>query len=170
MTTAVTKESLIARIADLECGARSLKEDYTLAAYKMLLATMEAEPVASVVPDKMTAVVACEHDYVEGWNACRAAMLNQAQETATDNTAQPATIDSDPIVEMFVAEIVKHLVSALERPVVLGPVTVNSDTDHLLLEREVIAVLGPRYPMFNFTGLSSSSYLHIGIAATLNQK
>ena len=48
MTTAVTKESLAARIAELESGARSLKEDYTLAAYKMLLATMEAEPVCFV--------------------------------------------------------------------------------------------------------------------------
>lgn len=48
MTTAVTKESLAARIAELESGTRSLKEDYTLAAYKMLLATMEAEPVADV--------------------------------------------------------------------------------------------------------------------------
>lgn len=46
MTTAVTKESLAARIADLEYGPRSLKEDYTLAAYKMLLATMDSEPVA----------------------------------------------------------------------------------------------------------------------------
>lgn len=48
MTTAITKESLSARIAELESGARSLKEDYTLAAYKMLLATMEAEPVYQV--------------------------------------------------------------------------------------------------------------------------
>lgn len=46
MTTAVTKESLAGRIAELESGARSLKEDYTLAAYKMLLVAMEAEPVA----------------------------------------------------------------------------------------------------------------------------
>lgn len=46
MTTTVTKESLAARIAELESGARSLKEDYTLAAYKMLLTTMKAEPVA----------------------------------------------------------------------------------------------------------------------------
>ena len=44
MTTTITKESLAARIADLESGARSLKEDYTLAAYKMLLATMASEP------------------------------------------------------------------------------------------------------------------------------
>lgn len=49
MTTAVTKESLAARIADLEYGPRSLKEDYSLAAYKMLLATMDSEPVAEVV-------------------------------------------------------------------------------------------------------------------------
>ena len=48
MTTAITKESLAARIADLESGARSLKEDYTLAAYKMLLATMAAEPVYQI--------------------------------------------------------------------------------------------------------------------------
>lgn len=125
MTTAVTKESLMAKIKALESRGNAeyalgltLNEEFQLAAYRALLATM----------------------------------------------------DSDPIVEMFVAEIVKHLVSALERPVVLGPVTVNSDTDHLLLEREVIAVLGPRYPMFKFTGLSSASYLHIGIAAALNQK
>lgn len=117
MTTAVTKESLAARIAELESGPRSLKEDYTLAAYKMLLATMggvdddvrgiiglletnewaehctktvlgsrlEAEITRlvggaqqqPVVPDKMTAIVKDEAEYVEGWNDCRAAMLNQ---------------------------------------------------------------------------------------------
>lgn len=48
MTTAISKESLAARIADLEYGPRSLKEDYTLAAYKMLLAAMDSEPVAWV--------------------------------------------------------------------------------------------------------------------------
>lgn len=42
--TTVTKESL----AELESGARSLKEDYTLAAYKMLLAMVEAEAVCFV--------------------------------------------------------------------------------------------------------------------------
>ncbi|SYN25408.1 hypothetical protein [Klebsiella pneumoniae] len=34
-----------------------------------------AQPV-TVVPDKMTAIVKDEAEYVEGWNACRAAMLN----------------------------------------------------------------------------------------------
>lgn len=43
MTTTVTKESLAARIAELESGTRSLKEDYTLAAYKMLLSLLEEE-------------------------------------------------------------------------------------------------------------------------------
>lgn len=50
MTTAITKESLSARIAELESGARSLKEDYTLAAYKMLLATMEADN-SPIIPE-----------------------------------------------------------------------------------------------------------------------
>lgn len=71
MTTAVTKESLAARIAELESGARSLKEDYTLAAYKMLLATMEAEPVAEVIQklngyDRPLYVVAIEGEIEEG--------------------------------------------------------------------------------------------------------
>lgn len=51
MTTPLTKESLAARIAELESGPRSLKEDYTLAAYKMLLAAMGAEPVIIVGDD-----------------------------------------------------------------------------------------------------------------------
>lgn len=128
MTTAVTKESLAARIAELESGPRSLKEDYTLAAFKMLRATMEAEPVvqeldereafeafmegrfgdtvdrrrakngdqgymawdmamawvvwearaqpAPVAPGEMPCGGAAD-DYHDGWNACRAAMLNQ---------------------------------------------------------------------------------------------
>ncbi|HBY7474057.1 TPA: hypothetical protein MI661_26930 [Klebsiella pneumoniae] len=38
-----------------------------------------AQPV-TVVPDKMTAIVKDEAEYVEGWNACRAAMLAAAQQ------------------------------------------------------------------------------------------
>lgn len=71
MTTTVTKESLAARIAELESGPRSLKEDYTLAAYKMLLETMEAEPVAEVIQklngyDRPLYVVAIDGDVEEG--------------------------------------------------------------------------------------------------------
>lgn len=69
MTTAVTKESLAARIADLESGVRSLKEDYTLAAYKMLLATMDSEQVA--VPSGYRLQPISEYD------AMCAAMLDQ---------------------------------------------------------------------------------------------
>ncbi|EMO8771674.1 hypothetical protein WDQ77_001065 [Klebsiella variicola] len=36
---------------------------------------LHAQPVP-VVPDRMTAIVKDEAEYVEGWNACRAAMLN----------------------------------------------------------------------------------------------
>ena len=41
--THVTKESLSARIAELESGTRSIKEDYQLEAYRMLLKVMEDE-------------------------------------------------------------------------------------------------------------------------------
>ncbi|HHL1386816.1 TPA: DUF551 domain-containing protein [Klebsiella pneumoniae] len=40
-----------------------------------------AQPV-TVVPDKMTAIVKDEAEYVEGWNACRAAMLQELQKSA----------------------------------------------------------------------------------------
>ena len=63
--TTVTKESLAARIAELESGARSLKEDYTLAAYKMLLATMEAEPVA--LQPELAKVIYHFRDWNEGF-------------------------------------------------------------------------------------------------------
>ncbi|MDU9141276.1 hypothetical protein RW675_12020 [Klebsiella aerogenes] len=44
--TQVTKESLSARIAELESGARSIKEDYQLEAYRVLLHLMSKEPAA----------------------------------------------------------------------------------------------------------------------------
>lgn len=80
----------------------SLREEFELACLRQLLEMMQSVQVlpsgwrmvptepqpALVVPDKMTAIVKDEAEYVEGWNDCRAAMLNQAQEPATDNTAQ----------------------------------------------------------------------------------
>ncbi|MEG2376838.1 MAG: hypothetical protein RSC43_00620 [Clostridia bacterium] len=39
--TQVTKESLAKRIAELESGPRSLKEDYQLESFKMLLEYMD---------------------------------------------------------------------------------------------------------------------------------
>ncbi|WP_224322413.1 hypothetical protein [Klebsiella michiganensis] len=41
----------------------------------------KAQP-APVVPDRMTAIVKDEAEYVEGWNACRAAMLQELQKSA----------------------------------------------------------------------------------------
>lgn len=110
----VTKESLAARIAELESSPRSLKEDYTLAAYKMLLATM----------------------------------------------------DSDPVVDMFVAEVVKNLVDALSGPVILGPIHVSSGTDHAKIGAKVAEVLALRYPMFIFHDVSAKGFVEIRI----NQK
>ncbi|WP_228709610.1 DUF551 domain-containing protein [Klebsiella pneumoniae] len=47
-----------------------------------------AQPV-TVVPDKMTAIVKDEAEYVEGWNACRAAMLATAHQLPGSD---PATV------------------------------------------------------------------------------
>ncbi|MGK1667859.1 DUF551 domain-containing protein [Klebsiella pneumoniae] len=47
-----------------------------------------AQPV-TVVPDKMTATVKDEAEYVEGWNACRAAMLAAAPQSPG---SEPATV------------------------------------------------------------------------------
>lgn len=47
-----------------------------------------AQPVP-VVPDKMTAIVKDEAEYVEGWNACRAAMLAAAPQSPG---SEPATV------------------------------------------------------------------------------
>lgn len=41
--TQVTKESLSARIAELESGTRSIKEDYQLEAYRMLISLIDNE-------------------------------------------------------------------------------------------------------------------------------
>lgn len=109
----VTKENLIAQIDRLrkikdEQGQLSMNGEYTLQAYEMLLAKMDAEPVgyfgrfdpddediidqcsknakgsfplyrhaqpAPVVPELM--VDWQENEFSAGWNACRAAMLNE---------------------------------------------------------------------------------------------
>ena len=47
-----------------------------------------AQPV-TVAPDKMTAIVKDEAEYVEGWNACRAAMLAAAPQSPG---SEPATV------------------------------------------------------------------------------
>lgn len=41
--TQVTRESLSARISELESGTRSIKEDYQLEAYRMLLSLIDNE-------------------------------------------------------------------------------------------------------------------------------
>lgn len=103
MTTAITKESLAARIAELESGARSLKEDYTLAAYKMLLATMEAEPVHSK-PDIADAIyeafiVVCEC-HPDGVSILRNAR-KYTDKIRHAQPAQPAPVVPDELLKEY---------------------------------------------------------------------
>lgn len=63
-----------------------------------------AQP-APVVPDKMTAIVKDEAEYVEGWNACRAAMLQELQKSAgaeatcrSNKNVQDLQVDNSPAI------------------------------------------------------------------------
>lgn len=51
--TQVTKESLSSRIAELESGTRSIKEDYQLEAYRMLLGLIDNEPAALLAKEAL---------------------------------------------------------------------------------------------------------------------
>lgn len=61
----VTKESLAARIAELEAAPRSLKEDFALEAYRMLLPHVaEQEKKSSCVHDWWTWPVGKGREFV----------------------------------------------------------------------------------------------------------
>ncbi|HFD7018149.1 TPA: DUF551 domain-containing protein [Klebsiella pneumoniae] len=75
----------------------------------MALSAMDSEPVVPVVPDALPWEYLrgwpfTYSDYAKGWNACRAAMLNQAQEPATYNTAPQPAVVSDEMIDTFEAE------------------------------------------------------------------
>lgn len=106
MTTEVTKESLIARIEDLEYGARSLKEDYTLAAYKMLLATMEAEPLAWTNEDAL-ADVYCGLTSMMG-------PADTIGDIALYTRAQPAPVVPDEVTAEDCPALVKYDVTEVD--------------------------------------------------------
>ncbi|EKE5269020.1 DUF551 domain-containing protein, partial [Escherichia coli] len=79
-------------------------------AYEIALASLEAEPIAMVVPDEMD-LLTCHLDgvtktYADGWNACRVAMLqagnfrenknsstNNFREISETSTRSPITLD-----------------------------------------------------------------------------
>ncbi|HBW9532192.1 TPA: DUF551 domain-containing protein [Klebsiella pneumoniae] len=82
-----------------------------------------AQPV-TVVPDKMTAIVKDEAEYVEGWNACRAAMLAAAPQSPG---SEPATVPGKwiPVSEQMPIEF--EAVIAFDGDQVYGEAMYSSD-------------------------------------------
>ncbi|HAI0181994.1 TPA: DUF551 domain-containing protein [Escherichia coli] len=67
--------------------------------FRIALASLEAEPIAMVVPDEMD-LLTCHLDgvtktYADGWNACRVAMLQAGnfREISETSTRSPITLD-----------------------------------------------------------------------------
>lgn len=111
MTTAITKESLAARIAELESGARSLKEDYTLAAYKMLLATMDSEPVAFIAKYESGAIHGtCDRD-----DPVKMEWLKRGMDVSPLYThAQPTPVVPDEVTTEDCPALVKYDVTEVD--------------------------------------------------------
>lgn len=122
----ITKESLKAKIKRLESLGnaefglgKTLNEEFQLEAYRMLLAGMEQEPVAyadpqpaPVIPDEIEPDDGNTFDYVDGWNACRAAMLQDGALIGEDTIK---TINS-PMIKLPVEFYSEHgIVVQLER-------------------------------------------------------
>ncbi|EEV0661146.1 DUF551 domain-containing protein [Escherichia coli] len=80
--TTITDKELIKEIKE-RIGSLDVRDNIERRAYEIALASLEAEPIAMVVPDEMD-LLTCHLDgvtktYADGWNACRAAMLHSAE-------------------------------------------------------------------------------------------
>ncbi|EPX3051924.1 DUF551 domain-containing protein [Escherichia coli] len=91
-------------------GSLDVRDNIERRAYEIALASLEAEPIAMVVPDEMD-LLTCHLDgvtktYADGWNACRVAMLqagnfrenknsstNNFREISETSTRSPITPD-----------------------------------------------------------------------------
>ncbi|ENB8904303.1 hypothetical protein ABIY97_003326 [Escherichia coli] len=76
--TTITDKELIKEIKE-RIGSLDVRDNIERRAYEIALASLEAEPIAMVVPDEMD-LLTCHLDgvtktYAEGWNDCREAML-----------------------------------------------------------------------------------------------
>lgn len=72
--TTVNKESLAARIAELEAGPRTIKEDFQLEAYRILCSVMD---LASRTECKVTTIPALIAKHGSIANACRETGLSE---------------------------------------------------------------------------------------------
>ncbi|EHA9070101.1 DUF551 domain-containing protein [Escherichia coli] len=107
--TTITDKELIKEIKE-RIGSLDVRDNIERRAYEIALASLEAEPIAMVVPDEMD-LLTCHLDgvtktYADGWNACRVAMLqagnfrenknsstNNFREISETSTRSPITLD-----------------------------------------------------------------------------
>ncbi|EII0089221.1 DUF551 domain-containing protein [Escherichia coli] len=107
--TTITDKELIKEIKE-RIGSLDVRDNIERRAYEIALASLEAEPIAMVVPDEMD-LLTCHLDgvtktYADGWNACRVAMLqagnfrenknsstNNFREISETSTRSPITPD-----------------------------------------------------------------------------
>ncbi|EIG5818494.1 hypothetical protein EYE99_005053 [Escherichia coli] len=105
--TTITDKELIKEIKE-RIGSLDVRDNIERRAYEIALASLEAEPIAMVVPDEMD-LLTCHLDgvtktYAEGWNACRAAMLQSGnfrenKNSSTNNFREIAeTSTNSPVI------------------------------------------------------------------------
>ncbi|HGW3051567.1 TPA: DUF551 domain-containing protein, partial [Escherichia coli] len=83
MTTFTNDDKKLIKEIRERIGSLDVRDNIERRAYEIALASLEAEPIAMVVPDEMD-LLTCHLDgvtktYADGWNACRAAMLHSAE-------------------------------------------------------------------------------------------
>ncbi|EHT0110918.1 hypothetical protein KV175_005083, partial [Escherichia coli] len=76
MTTFTNDDKKLIKEIRERIGSLDVRDNIERRAYEIALASLEAEPIAMVVPDEMD-LLTCHLDgvtktYADGWNACRA--------------------------------------------------------------------------------------------------
>ncbi|VUT16854.1 hypothetical protein SB6421_01587 [Klebsiella huaxiensis] len=81
---------------------------HELCGFKVDIEPLYRHAQQPIVPDKMTAIVKDEAEYVEGWNACRAAMLKGGNSQVIPDSARDALLKALAAME-FMGDTLNNL-------------------------------------------------------------